>query len=258
MTDYGHELQFGVFITPGRRPGRRGARAGSSWPTSSGSTSSRFQDHPYQRAFLDTWTLLSFVAAADANVRVAPNVANLPLRPPVVLARSVASLDILSGGRVELGLGAGAFWDAIAADGGRRLTPGQAVDALAEAIEVIRATWDAERRRRPASTASTTGSSARSRARRRRTTSRSGSAPTSRGCCALTGATADGWLPSSGYADLDRAARDERGDRRAPPRRPGGGRPTIRRLFNINGGVRRRRAGSCRAARASGPSSSPS
>ena len=75
-------------------------------------------------------------------MRIAPNVANLPLRPPVVLARSVASLDILSGGRVELGLGAGAFWDAIAAVGGPRLTPGQAVDALAEAIEVIRASWD--------------------------------------------------------------------------------------------------------------------
>ena len=76
-----------------------------------------FQDHPYQPRFLDTWTLLSVVAAQTTNVRLAPNVANLPLRPPVVLARSAASLDILSGGRVELGLGAGAFWDAIAADG---------------------------------------------------------------------------------------------------------------------------------------------
>ena len=84
-----------------------------------------FQDHPYQGRFLDTWTLLSFVAAQTSNVRVAPNVANLPLRPPVVLARSVASLDILSRGRVELGLGAGAFWDGIAAVGGPRLTPGQ-------------------------------------------------------------------------------------------------------------------------------------
>ena len=40
----------------------------------------------------------------------------------------------MTGGRVELGIGAGGFWDAIEASGGRRLAPGQAVDALAEGI----------------------------------------------------------------------------------------------------------------------------
>ena len=49
-----------------------------------------FQDHPYQPSFLDTWTLLSVVAAETTHVRVAPNVANIPLRPPVMLARSAA------------------------------------------------------------------------------------------------------------------------------------------------------------------------
>ena len=103
-----------------------------------------FQDHPYQGRFLDAWTLLSRSSPRRRRTcGVAPNVANLPLRPPVVLASSVASLDLLSGGRVELGLGAGAFWDGIAALGGPRLTPGQSVDALAEAIDVIRASWDA-------------------------------------------------------------------------------------------------------------------
>lgn len=43
---------------------------------------------------------------------------------------------------VELGLGAGGFWDAIGAMGGRKLTPGQGVDALGEAIDVIRSIWD--------------------------------------------------------------------------------------------------------------------
>ena len=73
-----------------------------------------------------------------SSVRIAPNVANLPLRPPAVLARSVASLDILSGGRVELGLGAGAFWDGVAAMGGPRRTPGESVSALEEAISLMR------------------------------------------------------------------------------------------------------------------------
>src|SRR5690606_5441075 len=101
-----------------------------------------FQDHPYQPSFLDTWTLLSYVASRTERIHVAGNVLNLPLRPPAVLARAAASLDILSGGRVALGLGAGGFQDAIAAMGGRRLSPGESVAALDEAIAVIRAIWD--------------------------------------------------------------------------------------------------------------------
>src|SRR4051812_29039466 len=62
------------------------------------------QDHPYQRRFLDTWTLLSYAAARTEHVRLVPDVANLPLRPPLMLAKAAASLDLLSGGRVELGL----------------------------------------------------------------------------------------------------------------------------------------------------------
>src|SRR6476660_2348743 len=140
MPDYRHDVQFGVFITHGAGQADvvlELARLADVVVLDIVS----FQDHPYQPSFLDTWTLLSVVAAETTNVRVAPNVANLPLRPPAVLARSVASLDILSGGRVELGLGAGEFWDAIAALGGTRLDARQAVDALDEAIQIIRAMW---------------------------------------------------------------------------------------------------------------------
>ena len=125
MTDYLHELQFGVFIPPLAEQADAVVEL-AELAEVSGLDLVTFQDHPYQPRFLDTWTLLSVVAAKTSRVRLAPNVANLPLRPPAVLARSVASLDILSRGRVELGLGAGAFWDAIEAMGGRRLTPGQA------------------------------------------------------------------------------------------------------------------------------------
>jgi FAD/FMN-containing dehydrogenase len=69
------------------------------------------------------------------------------LRQPAVLARAAASLDLLSGGRVSVGIGAGGFWDAIEAMGGRRLEPGPAVDALDEAIDVLRGIWDAAERR---------------------------------------------------------------------------------------------------------------
>src|SRR3954469_208197 len=103
------------------------------------------QDHPYQRRFLDTWSLIAFLAARTERVRFFPDVANLPLRPPAVMAKAAASIDLLSGGRFELGLGAGAFWEGIGAMGGPTLPGKESVDALEEAIAVIRLMWSGER-----------------------------------------------------------------------------------------------------------------
>jgi alkanesulfonate monooxygenase SsuD/methylene tetrahydromethanopterin reductase-like flavin-dependent oxidoreductase (luciferase family) len=103
------------------------------------------QDHPYQRRFFDTWTLLCYAAGRTERIRLVPDVINLPLRLPSVLAKSAASLDVLSGGRVELGIGAGSFWDAVAAMGGPRRTAKESVDALEEAIAILRAFWSGER-----------------------------------------------------------------------------------------------------------------
>ena len=103
------------------------------------------QDHPYQRRFFDTWTLLAYLAGRTSRIGLLPDVINLPLRLPSVLAKSAASLDVLSGGRVELGIGAGAFWDAVEAMGGPRRSPGESVDALEEAIAIIRGFWSGER-----------------------------------------------------------------------------------------------------------------
>jgi alkanesulfonate monooxygenase SsuD/methylene tetrahydromethanopterin reductase-like flavin-dependent oxidoreductase (luciferase family) len=103
------------------------------------------QDHPYQRRHLDAWTLLSYLAGRTERVRLFPDVANLPLRHPALLAKSAATLDRLSGGRAELGLGAGAFWEGIAAWGGPVRSGRESVDALVEAIGIIRRVWAAER-----------------------------------------------------------------------------------------------------------------
>ncbi|MFW6690717.1 LLM class flavin-dependent oxidoreductase [Streptomyces sp. MAR4 CNX-425] len=141
MPDYGHDLRFGINLIPSSQDpeavvalAQLSERAGADLVT--------FQDHPYQPAFLDTWTLLSYVAARTDSVALSGNVHPVPLRPPALLARAAASLDILSGGRFELALGAGGFWDAIAALGGPRRTPGEAVEALDEAVRIIRETWD--------------------------------------------------------------------------------------------------------------------
>src|SRR3954469_8819466 len=102
------------------------------------------QDHPYQRRFLDTWSLIAFLAARTERVRFFPDVANLPLRPPAVMAKAAASIDLLSGGRFELGLGAGAFWEGIGAMGGPVRSAPESVSALEEAIDVIRLVWSEE------------------------------------------------------------------------------------------------------------------
>ena len=142
MPDYGLPLQFGTFVTPtNQKPDAPVALAKLSEQL--GFDLVTFQDHPYQPSFLDTWTLMTWVAAQTSTIHIAPNVLNVPLRPPAVTARAAASLDLLSGGRFDLGLGAGGFWDAVEAMGGRHLTPGQGVDALSEAIDVIRAIWAA-------------------------------------------------------------------------------------------------------------------
>jgi Luciferase-like monooxygenase/Hemerythrin HHE cation binding domain len=232
MADYRHDLRFGIFITPSAEQAKAVLEL-ARLADVVGLDLVTFQDHPYQAKFLDTWTLLSAVASQTTNVLVAPNVANLPLRPPVVLARSVATLDILSGGRVELGLGAGAFWDAIAANGGPKLTPGQGVDALSEAIDVIRSIWSAEGRSVHHHGTHYTIDGA-----------HPGPPPAhdveiwlgayKPRMLALTGAKADGWLPSMGYAEIDQledmnAAIDNAATEAG--RRP----DEVRRLLNING-----------------------
>jgi len=145
MGDYGHDLEFGVFVEPAA-PSADQVVALSVLAEEAGYDLVTFNDHPYSPRLLDASTLMSFVAARTARVRLAANVASLPLRPPAVLAQAVASLDILSHGRAELGIGAGMAWDAIEAMGGRRLDPGTSVEALEEGIHVIRELWNAGER----------------------------------------------------------------------------------------------------------------
>jgi alkanesulfonate monooxygenase SsuD/methylene tetrahydromethanopterin reductase-like flavin-dependent oxidoreductase (luciferase family) len=76
------------------------------------------------------------------NIHFMTNVADVPLRHPPLLAKSAATLDILTKGRVELDVGAGAFWKAIMGYGGPSRTPAEAVGALEEAIQIMRLIWN--------------------------------------------------------------------------------------------------------------------
>ena len=142
MTDYRHPLLFGTLLEPpvGRplevlRLAEVTERADLDLVSLS--------DHPYWPDRLETLALLAAICAATDRVQVVSNLANLPLRPPTALAHAATTLDLLSGGRFELGIGAGAqqMWDEIVAEGGPRRNAGESIDALDEAIQIIRALW---------------------------------------------------------------------------------------------------------------------
>ena len=191
------------------------------------------QDHPYQRNFADTWTLMAMIAATTTTLRIFPDVANLPLRPPAVMAKAAATIDLLSGGRFELGLGAGGFWDAIEAYGGPRRSPGEAFGALEEAITVIRKVWSGERDLRFDGEYY------------RLAGAQSGPVPPHeigiwlgvyrQRAIELTGRAADGWIPSF-RGDLAQIAEMSRrlDDAAAAAGRPAG---AIRRVLNVSGTI---------------------
>lgn len=93
-------------------------------------------DHPYVAGELDTWTMLATLAARTQHVGVVSNVTSLPLRPPVMLAKTAVSLQVLSAGRVALGIGAGVA--PTASFGAPPWNPGAAVSALDEAVRLVR------------------------------------------------------------------------------------------------------------------------
>lgn len=231
MSDYGRPLEFGYFLEPTAAEPTATMAAGR-LVDSLGFDLLGIQDHPYQPRFLDTWTLLSALGAQTEQVRLFPDVASLPLRPPAMLAKAAASLDLITGGRVELGLGAGAFWDPIAAMGGPRRTPGEAVAALSEAIDVIRLWWSGERAVRYDGDHYSLGGS------------HPGPAPAHAvglwlgaygpKMLGLVGAKADGWLPSMGFLAPEKlAAANQLIDEAAGKagRDPG----EINRVYNLTG-----------------------
>jgi alkanesulfonate monooxygenase SsuD/methylene tetrahydromethanopterin reductase-like flavin-dependent oxidoreductase (luciferase family) len=231
MPDHGNDLRFGYFLEPNAADVAVVLRT-AELLDELGYDLIGVQDHPYQRRHLDAWSLMAVILGRTERVRVFPDVANLPLRLPAVMAKAAASLDQLSGGRFELGLGGGAFWEAIGAMGGPVRAPGEALAALAEGIEIIRGMWSGQR-------------NVRVHGRHYRV---DGVHPGPRPmhqlgiwlgvyrprALALAGRVADGWIPSMGYmpprvaaaggARIDAAAREAGRDPSA-----------IRRLYNIGG-----------------------
>jgi probable F420-dependent oxidoreductase len=97
----------------------------------------RYGADPSPIASLEPLSMLAAVAAATGRVRLGSLVLGAPLRHPALLARAVAALDRLSGGRFELGLGAGWFEEGFDAFGYTFGSIGERFTALEETVEVI-------------------------------------------------------------------------------------------------------------------------
>ncbi|WP_227997477.1 LLM class flavin-dependent oxidoreductase [Nocardia australiensis] len=226
-------VEFGLFLIPEADNYQQLAEV-TAYAESAGLDLIGIQDHPYQRRFFDTWTLITSLAVRTSRLRFFPDVANLPLRNPAVLAKSVASLDIITDGRIHLGLGAGAFWDAIAALGGPHLSKGESVRALSEAITVIRAMWSDERSVRvPGTYHWLAGANPGPTPRHDPGIWLGAMGPRMQ---VLTGRLADGWLTSAAWAPpefLTEAGKRIDGAAVAAGRDPA----MVRRIYNVSGTI---------------------
>ena len=93
---------------------------------------------------LDAWSILGYLAGQTDTIKLGTVVTPIPFRPPAQLAKIVASVDHLSGGRTILGVGAG--WHQPEFDGFSNWgTPGQRVTRTSEALELITRLWTGEK-----------------------------------------------------------------------------------------------------------------
>jgi alkanesulfonate monooxygenase SsuD/methylene tetrahydromethanopterin reductase-like flavin-dependent oxidoreductase (luciferase family) len=233
MPDYGRELEFGASVEPLADPPEWAARVAVA-ADRSGLDLFGIQDHPYQRRFLDTWTLICTLVPVTERLRFFPDVANLPLRPPAMLAKAAASLDALSGGRVEMGIGAGSFWDAVVAMGGPRRTPDEAIRSVEEAIKVMRLLWSEERSLRfDGEIYSLKGMRPGPRPLHEIGIWVGGYGPR---MLSLVGRLADGWIPSLPYAPPERIPGMQQRIDQAAAKAGREGRE-IRRAYNVSGRI---------------------
>ncbi|WP_336205888.1 LLM class flavin-dependent oxidoreductase [Nonomuraea sp. LPB2021202275-12-8] len=161
-------------------------------------------DHPSgTEPTYEVWTMLTWVAAATSQLKIATRVLGVPYRPPAMVAKMAESLHRLSGGRLILGLGGGYSDEEFRAFGLGVPTPREKVDGMVEAIHIMRGLWSQPE-------FSYAGS--------RYRTEHAAMEPKpdtpipiwlgtyGNRALAATGQLADGWIPSLGFAPPEQAA----------------------------------------------------
>jgi alkanesulfonate monooxygenase SsuD/methylene tetrahydromethanopterin reductase-like flavin-dependent oxidoreductase (luciferase family) len=137
MADYGHPITFGLSVIPSvdrLQEIRKLAQAADA----AGLDYLGIQDHAYNPEFFDVWTLITYLGAETDRISFFPDVADLQLRPPTMLAKATASLSVLAGGRIVLGVGGGATAEGVVAMGGELRSKREMVALTDESLQIMR------------------------------------------------------------------------------------------------------------------------
>jgi F420-dependent oxidoreductase-like protein len=149
-------MRFGAFVPQGWRHDLVDIPIEDHWETMtsvartievSGYESLWVYDHfhtipePTQDVTYEAWTLMAALAVSTTSVRLGQMCTCNTYRPPSYLAKVAASIDVISGGRLEMGIGAG--WDAQEHDGYGYpfLKPSERIGMLREGVEIMKAMW---------------------------------------------------------------------------------------------------------------------
>jgi probable F420-dependent oxidoreductase len=155
-------------------------------------------DDRYLRT-LDPWVSLSMAAAVTSTIRLGTAVALPAEHDPITLAKTVATLDHLSGGRIELGVGFGWNTDELADHG---VAPARRRTVLREYLAAMRALWSEDEASYAGEFISFGASWAWPKPAQRRVPILLGAGGSER-TFAWIARSADGWLTTPGEADLD-------------------------------------------------------
>jgi alkanesulfonate monooxygenase SsuD/methylene tetrahydromethanopterin reductase-like flavin-dependent oxidoreductase (luciferase family) len=159
-------------------------------------------DHPEGKTTsLEVWTMLCWIAARTTRIRLATRVLGVPYRPPAMVAKMAATLELLANDRLILGLGGGAADEEFRAFGLRVPTPREKVDGLAEAVNIIRGLWTKTDFTYPGRLFQTSHAELEPKPQRQIPIWLGTFGPRA---LDVTGRLADGWIPSLAYAPPDR------------------------------------------------------
>jgi len=152
-------MRFGAFVPQGWRLDLVGIEVSEHWPLITGVARTMenlgyeslwVYDHfhtfpgPTQEATYEAWAMMAALASVTSTVRLGQMCTCNSYRPPSYLAKVAATIDVISGGRVEMGIGAGWYEHEHDGYGYPFLSPGGRLGMLREGVEIMKAMWTEE------------------------------------------------------------------------------------------------------------------